>query len=291
MPSWFSGLFLDSTPSIVAAVAIFTTIALFVVTILVSGGSATITQKLGSSVLLFLVLLPSIGLSLFDITCLMRGGDKTLCGVLGWIKALLIVLYTGLIAIMTVMILLYGKQLKYDGFRNGRRVKFTDLAKVDFGPGAEQQGLYVGPLEPLNKETGDDLNKEMFVGGGSAADTGLPPTKAVAAAASAVAAKKPAVAPFVDGAAAPGAAAAHSAASIAAVAAAKRTAHFTDLAEGGGIESIESIASGLGTYLTGGAATKEDKREAFFGGGSPTPVPLVGGVGKAASTTMAAYPF
>ena len=200
MAYWFSGLFLDSTPSIVAAVAIFTTIALFVVTILVSGGSATLSQKLGSSVLLFLVLLPSIGLSLFDITCLMRGGDKSLCGVLGWVKALLIVLYTGLIAIMTVMILLYGKQLKYDGFKDirKRRVKFTDLAEADFGPGADQKPVYVGPLGPLNKKDGNDLSKDLsegFVGGASAADTGLPPSKTVAAAATVAAAPKPAVAP------------------------------------------------------------------------------------------------
>lgn len=148
--NWFSGLFLDSTPSIVAAVAIFTTIALFIVTVLVSGGSASIGQKIGSAVLLLLVLLPSIGLSLFDITCLMRGGDESLCGILGWVKALLILLYTGLIAVMTVIILLYGKQLQYDGFK-GSRSKFTDLAKAEFGEKADQASLYAGGMSELNE--------------------------------------------------------------------------------------------------------------------------------------------
>lgn len=288
MSSWFSGLFLDSTPSIVAAVAIFTTIALFVVTILVSGGSASITQKLGSSVLLFLVLLPSIGLSLFDITCLMRGGDKSLCGILGWVKALLIVLYTGLIAIMTVMILLYGKQLRYDGFKNvpggKRRVKFTDLADVNFGPGADQKPVYVGPLNPLNKETRNELDNELnegFVGGSSAADTGLPAPKTVAAAAVATTAPTQAVAPTVAGASAPGAGSVAHAAVAKHNAGAKRIAAFTD----GSGDVITDLAGGLGTYLTG----KDDKREEFFGG-APAPVPLVGGVAKQAPA-MAAYPF
>lgn len=125
--SWFRSLFLDSTPSMVAAFAIFTTIALFVTALFVSGGSASVGQKVGSSVLLFLVLLPSIGLSLFDITCLMRGGDKDLCAILGWVKALIILLYTGMIAALTIAILYYGKQLKYDGFADAPKKEAKDV--------------------------------------------------------------------------------------------------------------------------------------------------------------------
>lgn len=253
--NWFSGLFLDSTPSIVAAVAIFTTIALFVVTIMVSGGSVSFGQKLGSSVLLFLVLLPSIGLSLFDITCLMRGGDETLCGFLGWVKALLIVLYTGLIAIMTVMILLYGKQLKYDGFQ-GRRVRFQDLADANIGSGAEQNPVSVGGPAELDekkrKEAFTDQKKKAGFKDVSGSHVALVDASPAAKSA----------AKFTDGGAAPAAPAAPAASA-----------------------GISELAGGLGAYLTG-ADIKE--KEKFFGGGSQTPVPMEGGDGV---KKMAAYPF
>lgn len=258
--NWFSGLFLDSTPSIVAAVAIFTTIALFVVTILVSGGSATFGQKIGSSVLLFLVLLPSIGLSLFDITCLMRGGDETLCGVLGWVKALLIVLYTGLIGVMTVMILMYGKQLKYDGFQGGavRRVKFTDLANANIGSGAEQEPVYVGPLAELDEKK----KKEGFQAKRKAGFTDASGSHVVLVNSTPTIAAASAPAKFTDGG---------SAAPAAPAASAPAAPGLTDL------------AGGLGAYLTG-ADIKEKEKEKFFGG-SATPVPMSG------ATAMASYPF
>ena len=233
--NWFSGLFLDSTPSVVAAVAIFTAIALFIVTILVSGGSATIGQKVGSAVLLLLVLLPSIGLSLFDITCLMRGGDESLCGILGWVKALLILLYTGLIGVMTVVILLYGKQLQFDGFR-GSRSKFTDLTKAEFGDKAEQGSLFAGGMTELN---------EGFYGGSNVA--ALP----AAAHAAAAAAAHAAVLPVIN--------AAHPA-----NAAANATAHFTDVPSG--------LGAYLSDDLVEPKKTAPLTAEAFFGGAALAPV-------------------
>ena len=146
--SWFSSLFLDSTPSVLAAVAIFVTIGLFVATLFVAGGSATVGQKLGASFVLFLVLLPSIGLSLFDITCLMRGGDEGLCFVLGWVKAIIILVYMSLIAITTITILYYGKDLKYAGFTDAP----ASGKAADDVPGLD--GRYLTPLE---KEQFTDL--------------------------------------------------------------------------------------------------------------------------------------
>jgi len=255
--NWFSGLFLDSTPSIVAAVAIFTTIALFIVTILVSGGSASIGQKVGSAVLLLLVLLPSIGLSLFDITCLMRGGDESLCGILGWVKALLILLYTGLIAVMTIIILLYGKQLQYDGFK-GSRSKFTDLAKAQFSETADQPSYYSGVMSEIN---------EGFVGSNVAHHRKLPNnTKPTS----------PSQAPIIP---------------PAATSTASSIAQFTDAHTGLGayltdvVDEEDDISKNPASKKTSGPLTAE----AFFGG-SVAPKPIVP-VSSMSHLTAAMTPF
>ena len=251
MPSgldWFSTLFIGSTPSIVAAVAIFTTIALFVVALFVSGGSATVGQKVGSSVLLFLVLLPSIGLSLFDINCLMWSGDENLCAILAWVKALIILLYTGMIAALTISILYYGKALKYDGFEDAKK-------------GDELEGIF-----SMTSDSPSDI--ETFVdGSGNVIKTVTKRASApIGATAKKPALKKPAVG------AAPAAPAAEpvvnnfvgSVASVTAAASA---------------DPVAAAMKGLGDFLT-----EEKKTEQFFGG-SMAPIahmsPLTAGLAPA----------
>lgn len=130
----FVDIFVGSTQSRYAAVAIFVAIAVVCLTVLFSKEKIPFGQKLLIAVLLFLLSLPTVLYALFQMTCLVTGaggsglsGKTWWCGAFAWFLTVMIVLYAFLVVVMAVMSVnaernmaavesFYNKQAMYDSF-------------------------------------------------------------------------------------------------------------------------------------------------------------------------------
>ena len=111
--NFFSSLFVGSTQSYLAAIAIALVITLISLAVFLSKKAGNAGAKIGIVLLFILISLPGILLTLFDITCLVTAGPG--CDVWAWIKTLIILLYSILIIVALITLLAKHKDILSGG--------------------------------------------------------------------------------------------------------------------------------------------------------------------------------
>ena len=142
--NWFSNLFVGSTQSYLAALAITLVIILVSLAVFLSKKAGGAGSKIGIVALFILISLPGILLTLFDITCLVTAGPG--CDIWAWIKTLVILLYSILIIVALVTLL-----AKHADILNNRE-SFSDAAGAPSAPAAALAAIVAPSAEELKEK-------------------------------------------------------------------------------------------------------------------------------------------
>lgn len=117
MPS-VSGLFIGSSQSKYAGLAILVSLIAVATAMLVGKDSISLGQKFVAVLLMFLLAVPGVALALFQLTCLVTGSSKDknwgLCGIYAWIGSALMILYAVIIVAFAVMSIVNGTSIQKD---------------------------------------------------------------------------------------------------------------------------------------------------------------------------------
>jgi uncharacterized membrane protein len=135
MPS-FLDIFLGVPQSKYAGIAILVSLAAVGLAILFGKEKVSITQKLVVVGLLFLLSLPAMLVTLFQLTCIVTGaGFKNKnwwCGGYAWLVSALIIVYSVLLIVMTVLSFTAEAESKEVEKFYSRRENFQDMTKEYF---------------------------------------------------------------------------------------------------------------------------------------------------------------
>lgn len=147
--------FVGSAQSKYTAIAILVAIAAVGLTVLFSKEKVPFGQKLVIVVLMFLLSLPAMLYALFQMTCLVTGaggpgvkGKTWWCGVYAWVIAALVILYSVMVVVVSLLSLtadketvaaetFYTKQNLYDTFA-ADEMSEEDKKKVEGGVSADE---------------------------------------------------------------------------------------------------------------------------------------------------------
>lgn len=117
MPS-VAGLFIGSSQSKYAGLAILVSLIAVATAMLVGKESISLGQKFVAVLLMFLLAVPGVALALFQLTCLVTGSSKDknwgLCGIYAWVGSALMILYAVIIVAFAVMSILNGTSIQKD---------------------------------------------------------------------------------------------------------------------------------------------------------------------------------
>lgn len=109
----FAELFVGVPQSKLAGMAILFSIFVVGVLIIFSKDDIPMAKKFTIVFMLFLLALPSVLLSLFQLTCIVTGNSGTRwCGIYAWVISLLVVLYSVMLVVMSVISMVADKKVK-----------------------------------------------------------------------------------------------------------------------------------------------------------------------------------
>jgi hypothetical protein len=97
-----SDVFLGSEQSKYAGVALFITILIICISILLTSSKIAIEQRLLFIIFILIITIPSILMTLFELTCIVTGGNyntRWWCWLLAWVLAIIIIFYCIMIII------------------------------------------------------------------------------------------------------------------------------------------------------------------------------------------------
>jgi len=107
-----SDVFLGSEQSKYAGVALFITILIICISILITSSKIAIEQRILFVIFILIISVPSILMTLFELTCIVTGGNyntRWWCWLLAWFLAIIIILYC-----IMIIISLFISMTSYD---------------------------------------------------------------------------------------------------------------------------------------------------------------------------------
>lgn len=150
-------IFIGSTQSRYAGMAILTSLGVVGLSILFGKEKVSFMRKLVVAGLLILLSLPAILVTLFQLTCMVTGtgagGKKWWCGTYAWLVAGLVMVYSALLVIVTVLSLFNDKKVKEIDAFFSKREYFEDMA----------DGIMNGEVVVENEEEVDGDEEDVEV--------------------------------------------------------------------------------------------------------------------------------
>jgi hypothetical protein len=120
----FANIFIGVPQSMYAGIAILVSFFAVVIAMLFNKESLTLSQIIGSILLLILVSAPGVLFSLFQMTCLVTGAgvrnQRWWCSLYAWVISTLLILYSLLIVVVSIMSIISRKNIEkfYDNSSN-----------------------------------------------------------------------------------------------------------------------------------------------------------------------------
>jgi hypothetical protein len=108
----FSDVFLGSEQSKYAGVALFITILIICISILITSSKIAIEQRILFVLFILIISIPSILMTLFELTCIVTGGNyntRWWCWLLAWVLSIIIIFYC-----IMIIISLFISMTSYD---------------------------------------------------------------------------------------------------------------------------------------------------------------------------------